>query len=451
MFDQLRRPAPLTSRADAPSVSAKVRRPQPALQAKETAGDEIAGSTIGAAGGAPEVQKKDAGGDAGGAAPRGTSGGGVAKPSKAPAGVVQRYAFVPGGPAQVLKTEPSLTPQMKAMVMDTVVRDYIGLSEFKDHSEKKTDYLGNLADGTWLRFYLGGINLLGENHTLVTLEDVLPAVNSKSFIYEPFSSDPLAAGSKMKSAYDKETTGRFQRFGVSGVQNKQQFGEESLYPKIGYNMILSLPYFTKAKPVSDLKPAGYVGQPMQRYLKIAWGLSQDNKTDVAAKKKAGTAVSAKLDALATTHAAVEATLDPFITALPVDGFLGDELEKPANAKVFDPLAQFATAMLDAMLEMAAGDPSARFSAAEKAKLTAAGTSASDKEDLLEKWRNFKFEDSVKTATAAGVRYAGMGQAHLENLINIGLSSTQHPFKMADEDLQRFKDETAKLAAKAVKQ
>jgi hypothetical protein len=58
---------------------------------------------------------------------------------------------------------------------------------------------------------------------------------------------------------------------------------------------------------------------------------------------------------------------------------------------------------------------------------------------------------VAAATAKGVRYAGMGQAHLEHLITKGLTPSQHPFKMADVDLTKFKTDTAALKAKAVKQ
>ena len=75
---------------------------------------------------------------------------------------------------------------MKAMVSDSLVRNYVDIDEFKKHADKKTDYLGNLAGkvktGTWLRFSATGINILGENHTMVTLQDVTPAVESKGFI-----------------------------------------------------------------------------------------------------------------------------------------------------------------------------------------------------------------------------------------------------------------------------
>jgi hypothetical protein len=43
-----------------------------------------------------------------------------------------------------------------------------------------------------MRFEPTGINLLGEDHTKVSLDKVLPVVGSTSFIYEPFAADTLA-------------------------------------------------------------------------------------------------------------------------------------------------------------------------------------------------------------------------------------------------------------------
>jgi hypothetical protein len=86
-------------------------------------------------------------------------------------------------------------------------------------------------------------------------------------------------------------------------------------------------------------------------------------------------------------------LDPFITPLPVDGFLGDELEKPGKDKLIPP------------------------------------------------------PDAAKR----GVRYAGMGQAHLDHLKAVGLPAGGHPFEMDGDDIKKFRDRTKALRAKAVKQ
>ena len=368
-------------------------------------------------------------------------------PVVAGAGSVQRYAFVGG--VQITKAA-GLAAEKQAMLLDTVVRAYDTDDEFGKHATKKTDYLGNLKDGTWLRFNPTGINLLGENHTLVTAEETVPAVGSTSFIYEPFSADDLSSSPAMKAAYEKENAERFKTFGVAGVVDKKQFGEESLYPKIGFNMVLAMPYFTKARPLDELKPAGYVGQPIQRYLKISWGMTADAETKVAADRLAKQAVEPKFGKMADTHTALKAELGPFITALPLEGFLGDELTKPGNDKLLPSLAKYAKAVEDAMIQLAATDPSSRLDHRKRDQLKKKGAKdEAEKEQIFSDWRNFKFEDSVADATAKGVRYAGMGQAHLKHLIDKGLGATQHPYKMADVDLTKFKADIAALLAKAV--
>jgi hypothetical protein len=237
----------------------------------------------------------------------------------------------------------------------------------------------------------------------------------------------------------------FKKFGVEKAPDKRQFGAESLYPKMGFALTLAIPYFEGASPMSDLDKTGYTGKPVQRYLKIAWGHSKDNKQAVEQKQKAKEKVPPKMEALAKVHAAVEGKLDAFITGLAVDGFLGDELGKPANAGLLPPLAEFARALTEAMVELAAADPSSRLGAAERKKLAAAkSTSAADKTKLFSEWRNFNFEDNVKAAAKRGVRYAGMGSRHLDHLVGVGLDKGMHPFEMDGKDIAAFKALTDKL-------
>jgi hypothetical protein len=370
----------------------------------------------------------------------------------APTPTVQRYAFVKE--VQVMRTEPTLTAAMKSMVKDKKIRNYDSLTEFKDHSTKATDYLGTLADGTWLRFDQAGTNILGENHTEVTLEHVVHAVGTTSFIYEPFSSDTLAAGSHMKAAYEKENKARFKSFGIDKKPDKKPYGAESLYPKMGYGMTLALPYFTKTKPIADLKTGGYTGQPVQRYLKIAWAFSKDNVQNVADLKRANKPVADQLEALATLHAALSGQLDGFITKLKVEGYLGDALAKKKNAALFAPLAQFAQAFTDAMIEMAATKANSRLSATKRSDLLKPGTTASlaEKDTIFKDWRNFTFEDAVADAITRGVRYAGMGNLHLDHLKLKGLKANEHGFDMTSSgtEMTAFKALTTKLRSTAVK-
>jgi hypothetical protein len=350
-----------------------------------------------------------------------------------------------------MKSEKDFTPEMTAMMSDSLVRNYTGVDEFKKHAGKQTDYLGNLADGRWVRFEPTGINLLGEDHTKVSLDKVLPVVGSTSFIYEPFAADVLAAGSNIKTAYETENKNLFKTFGIDAVKDKQPFGEESLFPKMGFSLSWAEPYFAGTSKMSDLDPHGYLGQPVQRYLKIAWAFSKDNQAQVTVKQKAGQTVSAQTAALAKVHTEVEPKIDAFITGLVVDGHIETELDKKANVGLKVPIAKFAKAFAQAMVELAATESSSRLSAAERKTLAAASsTSRDDRFKLFAKWRNFLFEDNVKAATKRGVRYAGMGQVHLTYLVDLGLDKTQHPFEMNGKDIKAFTDLTDKLKKAAKK-
>lgn len=362
---------------------------------------------------------------------------------------VQRFAFI--NESQIKKSEKDFTATMKKWVSDTTIRNYTDVDEFKKHSEKQTDYLGNLKDGTWMRFNKTGLNLLGEEHTKVTLEDVVPAVGSKSFIHEQLAADILTAGSELRKTYERENKALFKQLGIEKDKKKEEFGSESLFPKIGFALTIAIPYFEGKEAMTDLDKTGYVGKPVQRYLKIAWAFSKDNKQTVQQKQKAKEKVSPKLEALATVHTSVEAKLDKFITSLPVDGFIGDELTKKKNASLLPPLAEFTKAVTDAAVEMATTEKSSRLTDAERKKLSGAKSiSEAEKTKLFSDWRDFMFEDNVKAAAARGVRYAGMGQAHLDHLVGLGLPKDHHAFEMAGKDLTAFQDLTEKLKKAAKK-
>jgi hypothetical protein len=308
---------------------------------------------------------------------------------------------------------------------------------------------------------------------------VLPIVGSKSFIYEQLSSDVMEATSEFSKAYEIENAPILKTFGVDTVTDRQPFGAESLFPKMGFTLNLAIPYFEGSDPIrfpmSDLETGNYTGQPVQRYLKIAWGYSTDNKALVAQKGKDNAAAvksmqtivsgsslfdivtstqvfdllllglkyimtlnTAAAEALATVHASVESKLDPFITALPVDGYIGDELKKTANADKPPLLADFAKAFTELMVEMAAVQPSSRMAEPERKDIITGKTkkTQSQKETLFSDWRNFMFEDNVKAAAARGVRYAGMGNAHLKYLKPLGYDKDPyHPFDMTSTGVE----------------
>jgi hypothetical protein len=365
-------------------------------------------------------------------------------------GAVQRHAFVGG--KQIKKSDPVATGDVAALVTDDVVRSYDSKDELKQHAARQTDYLGNLPDGTWLRFSPTGTNLLGENHTVVTLQMVAPAVGSKSFIYEPFANDDLADGSHLKTAYETQNAERFKALGIDGEKDKKQFGAESLIPKIGFGLGLALPYLRDAGKLSNLTKASgvYDGQPIQGAVKFGWAWAQDIKAQVEQQRKAKQAVLPKQAELCKVVTAVEGDLDAFITGLPVRGWLGDAFIDNGNTALLPKLLAFATATIDALVEQAVADPSSRMDDAKKQKF-GGSTTEDEKQAMFGDWRNFKFEDSVKDAAKRGVRYAGMGAAHLYHLQDVGLPSNGHAFDMSGPDLDTFEKHTAKLKKRAVKQ
>jgi hypothetical protein len=185
-------------------------------------------------------------------------------------------------------------------------------------------------------------------------------------------------------------------------------------------------------------------------LKIAWGHSEDNLAEVATKQKAGQPVTPKRQALAKTHGAVAGALAAFIMALPVDGYLGDALDTPAHRLLLPALAMFAHAFVDAMVELAAEDPSSRLDPNARSDIQA-GKGPADPTKLFADWRNYKFEDAVSDAIKRGVRYPGMGQNHLTHLKQVGLAPTAHPYEMSGKDSVGFMDHTEDLKKKAVPQ
>ncbi|HEX3045641.1 MAG TPA: hypothetical protein VHY08_12855 [Bacillota bacterium] len=381
---------------------------------------------------------------------------------------IQRFAFI--NEQQVTTVDPSWSPEMKSMVADSLIRNYVSEDEFKNHAAKNTDYLGNVpatakaSVGTWLRFSPTGINILGERHTEVQLHDVIPAVGTKSFIDEQLSSDVMADSSSMKKAYLEENEPAFKRFGIEKELDKRKFGAESLLAKMGFGLIMAMPYFQKKESIDDLKskPGYYSGQPVQRYLKIAWGYSKDNLITVAYLNS----VIASLPSLsgivlkgvllpffmlATIHQLVAAQLDPFITSLAPEGYLGDTLGLPGNAGLFDPLAKFARAFTEVIVEIAALDPSSRLSDPERKKLLfGPSISETEKMKLFSDWREYSIEDNVKAAAQRGVRYAGMGRNHMMYLITAGLPTNAHTYDMVAKDILAFEALTQKLKKKAVK-
>jgi hypothetical protein len=362
---------------------------------------------------------------------------------------VQRHAFVGG--AQIPANDPALNPAMQAFARDNLVRSYTDRAEFQAHAAGTTDYLGNLpgpaGTGTWVRFSPTGTNILGENHTQVTLEHVVRAVGTQSFVYEPFSTDALAAGSQMRTAYETENAQRFRDFGVAHVADKRQFGGESLYPKMGFGLNLLLPYLAGTGNFGPLKAPGYTGQPVQRYLKIAWAHTKDVAAKVAQRRLRWPRPSREIRAMLREYRASQAQLDAFITGLPVDGHLGDALDTVAGRPLVPSLRAFCEAFVAAMLARATSDTA--LTRRERRHLRAMPkTSRENKDAVFSDWRNLHFAHATVVAAQRGVRYAGMGRLHLDYLTGVGLPPNSHSYDMTGSAIARFEAETHRLAARA---
>jgi hypothetical protein len=373
-------------------------------------------------------------------------------------GAVQRHAFING--TQVLRTDPAVTGDMVDFVTDLAIRDYLSMDEFKNHVAGKTDYLGTLrGDGnTWLRFSPTGLNVLGEQHaTASAMEFVLPAVGSKNFISESISTQDPAAGSDLKSSYDAEHVDRFKEFGIDKEKDKTKFGAEPLLPKFGWGLTALLPYLNldtgtadTDKNVHKLTKGNYAGQIMQSLVKESWAWAKDTMVTVALMQSQFAPVPPKAAALADVVRSLHGVLDKFITGLPLHGWLGDPLILAANAPMFLPLIKFAQAAIDALVEQAIADPGSRMTAKQKTKFAGPATN-DEKRDMFADWRNFEIEATVKKAAARGVRYAGMGWAHMDYLRKSPPANTQI-FDMDDgTQIEDFRTHTTDLENIAVKQ
>jgi Domain of unknown function (DUF4157) len=375
---------------------------------------------------------------------------GYGKPgAKSSSGAIQRHVFVGG--RQLTKDDPAAIGAGARWVSDDVVRSYTSEEEFQQHAGGGTDYLGNLPDGTWMRFDPTGLNLLGEAHTEVTMSMVVRAVGSKNFIREGFSNDDFREGSAMKSAYDSSKADDYKQLGIDNEKDKRRFGAESVYPKLGQAMTYFLMYLEDPeKGVASLADRReYVGKPVQTYLKLAWADAKDCEAQAAELVGPPTP---NVAALLEVRKNVEGDLEPFITALPDGGYIGEELAKPGNEALLPQLKSFAKAVVDLAFERAMLDPTSRLTPEQSENIRSGKTSKKEDLGLFNQWRNSRFEETIKNAAARGVRYAGMGVAHLNHLEKVGLPENAHPYHMASGgDIESFKRETMRLLELAIEQ
>ncbi|WP_258725404.1 hypothetical protein [Cellulomonas sp. NS3] len=342
---------------------------------------------------------------------------------------VQRWAWVAG--QRVLPTAPGLDPAMAALASDARVHDYQDEPELRAHAAGTTDHVGNLpgpvSAGTWVRFPRGGTSLLGEDHTLVTLDQVVRAVGSTSFVHETFAVDAMTPGSALATEYAALKGPELATFGVAGSANPQQYGAESLFPKLGYALNEVVRYLRDGN-LAPLKAGGYVGKPFLRALRTAWAHSADVAAQVAALRAQRGRVPRPLGQLARAYTRALPTLGAFVHGLPPTGYLGDALDTPAHRPLVAPLGRFCGTFVAVMLARVGTDTG--LPVGERAHLAAMPRATqAQRRTVLSEWRDRYFTHTVTAAVARGVRYAGMGSLHLDYLRQRGLPNGSHAFYM----------------------
>jgi len=319
------------------------------------------------------------------------------------------------GEAKISKKEdvPKLYAATEPFIADDVVRAFIDWAEALAFATETTDYIGNLpgpaALGTWVRFDKTFLNIIGEEHDYVSLEQTTAAVRTRSFIYEQFATDILLEGSAFRAAYLTENTALLEKFGVVLDSDLTLVGGESLFPKIADTVAELVPYFDEKADMQDMTSVddNYLGQPDQRYLKIGWAWAKDlvGNTVTEAEKALALAV--------TTYTGI---LDSFITSLPVDGFLGDPLIEEEHGDKYAPLLALCQAYVPVMIERACGDLG--ITEGERLCLSEMRTeTVKEQQDMFGLWRNLYFAKATEKAAERGVRYAGMGDYHREWLMD----------------------------------
>jgi hypothetical protein len=306
------------------------------------------------------------------------------------------------------------------------------------------------------------MNVLGETHTEVSMKEVAPAVGCTNFIYEEFASDDLSGTPNLQSTYQKANADSAKGLGI-GTKDLQKHGAESLFPKLGVVFIKLLHYLSdptifahlaKGKPGTtkeseELEAEHYLGRLFQRGLIMGWAYGQDMKKESLSKKKSSAPAQTQAAALASVVTKVEGELNPFISKLSPDGYLGDSLQVIQDGNLFDPLKQFVDATIALITEMGAEASSSEtgFSESEQAELASDTTTNDRKYDLLWQWRNTSFASRVNEAAKGGVRYAGMGSSHLAALAD-SLPANSQGYYMDGADLDAFKLKTAELKSHA---
>jgi hypothetical protein len=352
---------------------------------------------------------------------------------------VQRWAWV--GSKQVMPTDPRLAKEiagdqtvgerMKSRTTDKQVHAYVSFDEYRAHAAGQTQHLGNVAGphgkDIWLRFPPGKTSVLGESHDAITLERVVLAVGSKSFVYEVFASDKAPKGSRLKALYDRESAAAFDRLGVGGVPGKTRFGAEPRFPKVTETFLRLKANLDQPHTLVEHSHSAII---LKRSLRVAWAHGLDLTEPYVAKTSADRALARKVQD-------IEDTINPFMRLLTTDAVLGDALETREGIVARRALKEFCDAFVEAMLARIDTDPALT----QQQRKALGDRRSTDPVRAAREWRDLHFHRVLKDAVARKVRYVGMGRDHLTALIAMGLPNGAIRFDMAGDALQHFDDKT----------
>ncbi|WP_433290704.1 hypothetical protein ACQPZQ_00065 [Pseudonocardia sp. CA-142604] len=382
------------------------------------------------------------------------------QPSPAPSALtslavsVQRAAWV-GGQRVDASSGAALTPEMHELAADRDVHDYQDENEFRRHAAGQTDYLGNIEhqrpeyNRIWVRFSPTGLNVVGENHAQVTLPDIVKAVGTRSFIYEPFPTDDLSANPATAAASDRANVGPMAALGIRENDNIRQFGAESLFPKLGYAFAGMMPLAT---PDNLSRMNGFTGKRLQHYLVIAWTYGGEVRAEVEARNQRTSAEVAdepveqhRAEAKIAKFHDTQQLLGGFVDALQSDAELGVSLAdwRAAHPESLDrllgELREFGRNFIELLAAKVDEDTSLSKSDQKYVK-------ANPNLDRFQYWRDMKFQASALAAHARGVRYAGMGANHMRDLRRrLGLNRGIHYYSISEEGLAQAKMLTRRRA------
>lgn len=157
-----------------------------------------------------------------------------------PKAPIQRRVYVDMGGQTVRKENPTGDAALDPMIADNVHRHFTSPQELNDFVGGQTDYLGSLGAGrSWIRLNPNSLLVVGERHSETTMIDLVNAVSTSRYIYEPYNEIPGGRDAEFPNttAENQTETGELQqRAGQANGENTNHHMEH-LFPKVSYALM----------------------------------------------------------------------------------------------------------------------------------------------------------------------------------------------------------------------